>query len=99
MLPVLETPRLVLRPFGKEDAAAVFAIYSDEETNTFLPWFPAKTAEDAAALCARHAEESFSVPVYCKGVIRTRSKAETVRSYIVEPLPVPHGTRCGLRLV
>lgn len=53
MLPVLETPRLVLRLFGKEDAAAVFAIYSDEETNTFLPWFPAKTAEDAAALCAR----------------------------------------------
>ena len=37
MLPVLETPRLVLRPFGKEDAAAVFAIYSDKETNTFLP--------------------------------------------------------------
>lgn len=63
MLPVLETPRLVLRPFGKEDAAAVFAIYSDEETNTFLPWFPAKTAEDAAALCARHAEESFSFAV------------------------------------
>lgn len=67
MLPVLETPRLVLRPFGKEDAAAVFAIYSDEETNTFLPWFPAKTAEDAAALCARHAEESFSYAVCPRG--------------------------------
>ena len=54
MLPVLETPRLVLRPFGKEDAAAVFAIYSDEETNTFLPWFPAGAGE-RDPLCYRHA--------------------------------------------
>ena len=33
--------------------------------------------------------------VYCKGVIRTRSKAETVRSYIVEPLA--RATRHALR--
>ena len=39
MRPVLETPRLILRPFAEEDADAVFAVYSDRETNTFLPWF------------------------------------------------------------
>lgn len=41
MRPVLETSRLILRPFAEEDADAdaVFAVYSDRETNTFLPWF------------------------------------------------------------
>ena len=39
MRPVLETPRLILRPFAEEGADAVFAVYSDRGTNTFLPWF------------------------------------------------------------
>ena len=67
MRPVLETPRLILRPFAEEDADAVFAVYSDRETNTFLPWFPAGTKEEAARLCARHAEESFSYAICPRG--------------------------------
>ena len=39
MRPVLGTPRLILRPFAEEDADTVFAVYSDRETNTFLPRF------------------------------------------------------------
>ena len=39
MRPVLETPRLILRPFAEEDADAVFAVYSDRETNTFFRGF------------------------------------------------------------
>lgn len=45
--PVLETGRLILRRFTKEDAEAVFLIYSDKEVNTYLPWFPLKTMEEA----------------------------------------------------
>ena len=48
---MLETNRLILRPF--EDAAsdmdALYLLLKDEEVNTFLPWFPAKTPEDARA--------------------------------------------------
>ena len=60
MRPVLETPRLILRPFAEEDADVVFAVYSDRETNTFLPWFPAETKEETARLCARHARREQS---------------------------------------
>ena len=40
---VLQTPRLRIRPFTRKDTDAIFAIYSDENTNTFLPWFPVRT--------------------------------------------------------
>ena len=40
---VLQTPRLHIRPFTRKDTDAIFAIYSDEDTNTFLPWFPVRT--------------------------------------------------------
>ncbi len=45
--PVLETPRLLLRRFRKEDAKAALSIFGDAEVNTFLPWFPVKTEQEA----------------------------------------------------
>ncbi len=45
--PVLETERLVLRKFAEDDLEALFAILADEEVNRFLPWWPARTLEDA----------------------------------------------------
>lgn len=45
--PTLETERLILRKFTENDVEAIYKIYSDEEVNTFLPWFPLKTIEDA----------------------------------------------------
>lgn len=47
--PVLETERLILRAFTEADLEALYVIYSDEEVNRFLPWFPVKTLEDARA--------------------------------------------------
>ena len=44
--PTLETERLILRRFTEEDLEALFAIYSDEEVNTYLPWFPLKSQEE-----------------------------------------------------
>ena len=43
----IRTPRLILRPFSDSDAEAIFAIFSDEEMNRFLPWFPVKTMDEA----------------------------------------------------
>ena len=45
--PVLETERLVLRRFTEDDLDALFDIYSDEEVNTYLPWFPLRSMEEA----------------------------------------------------
>lgn len=47
---LLETERLLLRPFTAADIPAIFTIYSDVQTNRFLPWFPLQTQEEAAAL-------------------------------------------------
>ena len=43
----IRTPRLILRPFSDPDAEAIFAIFSDEEMNRFLPWFPVRTMDEA----------------------------------------------------
>lgn len=48
--PAIETERLILRKFTENDLEALFAIYSDAEVNTFLPWFPLKSMAEAKAL-------------------------------------------------
>ena len=45
--PLIKTDRLTLRKFNEDDIDALFSILSDEEVNTFLPWYPLKTYEDA----------------------------------------------------
>lgn len=45
--PTLATPRLLLRRFTPDDAPAMWELLQDEEVNTFLPWFPVKTLEEA----------------------------------------------------
>ena len=45
--PTTETERLILRKFTEDDLEALYQIYCDEEVNTFLPWFPLKTMEEA----------------------------------------------------
>ena len=45
--PRLETERLILRAFSKEDLGALYAIYSDKDVNTFLPWYPVASLKKA----------------------------------------------------
>lgn len=59
--PKLETKRLVLRQFTEEDTEALYQLLRDEVVNTFLPWFPAKSWDEAR----RFFEERFA-PVYRK---------------------------------
>ena len=44
--PMLQTQRLILRKFTKEDMEALFLILQDKEVNTFLPWYPITTLEE-----------------------------------------------------
>ena len=43
---MIETKRLILRPFHEQDTEALFEIMKDKEVNTFLPWFPFKSFEE-----------------------------------------------------
>ena len=47
--PTLNTQRLILRRFEDRDLEALYAIFSDEEVNTFLPWYPVKDRSEARA--------------------------------------------------
>lgn len=47
--PRIETSRLILRKFTEDDIAALYEIHRDGEVNRFLPWFPLRSMEEAAA--------------------------------------------------
>lgn len=53
--PPLETERLILRRFREEDIPALYAIYSDREVNTYLPWYPLASYQEAERLFAEYA--------------------------------------------
>lgn len=44
--PTLETERLILRKFTRQDMEALYLILKDEEVNKFLPWYPVKNIEE-----------------------------------------------------
>lgn len=60
--PIIETSRLVLRRFVKEDANALFLILKDKEVNTFLPLFPLKRIEEAQKYLQEHYLDLYKQP-------------------------------------
>lgn len=60
--PTLETDRLILRKFSEADVNTLYLILKDEEVNTFLPWFPAKSIEDARAFYEEHYASNYAKP-------------------------------------
>ena len=57
--PTLETNRLILRRFNHNDVEALFAIYGDEEANTFLPWYPLKSLAEATVFYEEKYAETY----------------------------------------
>ena len=45
--PTILTARLLLRKFTVADSQALLELLSDQEVNTFLPWFPLQTMKEA----------------------------------------------------
>ena len=60
--PPIETDRLILRRFTKLDIPALFRLLSDRDVNTFLPWFPLETMEEAESFYRQRFEKSYSRP-------------------------------------
>lgn len=50
------TERLILRKFEESDINDIYKIFSDEDTNRFLPWFPLKKISDARLFWERCVE-------------------------------------------
>ena len=51
---ILQTERLILRKFNENDFEAIFQIYSDQEVNTFLPWYPLTSLKEAKIFYEEH---------------------------------------------
>lgn len=51
---MIETKRLILRPFHEQDTEALFEIMKDKEVNTFLPWFPFTSLEETKVYLKEH---------------------------------------------
>ncbi len=60
--PVLETERLILRRFSEDDLDALFRIYSDEDVNTYLPWFPLRSMEEAGRFFQKTYADIYTQP-------------------------------------
>lgn len=58
--PRIETNRLILRRFTKDDIAALYEIYRDEEVNRFLPWFPLRSMEEATAFFRKKFADNYA---------------------------------------
>lgn len=56
---ILTTKRLILRKFTEMDLVPIYEIFSHEEVNRFLPWFPLKTPEDAALFYKERFENKY----------------------------------------
>ena len=58
--PTLKTDRLILRKFAESDLIALYKIYSNEEVNKFLPWFPLNTLEEAVVFYKKQFENKYN---------------------------------------
>lgn len=55
----LETERLILRKFKEDDIEALYRILKDKEVNTFLPWFPLESLEEAEVFFQERFESKY----------------------------------------
>lgn len=53
------TQRLILRQFTLEDIDAIYDIFKDKPSNTFLPWFPLKSKDEAYTFFMEHYQKEY----------------------------------------
>ncbi len=94
--PALETERLILRRFNKDDMEAMFAIYKDEDVNTYLPWFPLKSLEEAKLFFEKKYLESYRNPSGYKYAVCLKSDNVPI-GYVHVSMEDSHDLGYGLR--
>ena len=94
--PTIETERLILRKFTLDDLEAIYQIYSDEEVNRFLPWFPLKSREQARRLFEEKYAALYAMPWACAYAICLKQDNLPI-GYIQVGMEEPHDLGYGLR--
>lgn len=94
--PTLETERLILRQFTEADLEALFQIYSDEEVNTYLPWFPLCSMEEARAFFEERYQAAYAQPRGYRFAICLRSDNSPI-GYVHVDTGESHDFGYGLR--
>lgn len=94
--PTIETTRLILRKFTEDDMEAFYQIYSDEEVNRFLPWFPLKSMEEANSFFAERYAAKYALPQGYAYAICQKSD-NTPIGYIKVDMEEHHDFGYGLR--
>ena len=60
--PTLYTHRLILRKFTWADLNRIYLIFSDRDVNTYLPWFPLSSLEEASDFFQDRYLKAYSEP-------------------------------------
>lgn len=94
--PVLETERLILRKFTLDDIEAFYEIYSDEEVNRFLPWYPLQSMEEAKQFYVERYESVYAQPVGYKYAICLKEDDKPI-GYVNVDMGEAHDFGYGLR--
>lgn len=94
--PRIETERLILRKFTEDDIEALYKIYSDEEVNTFLPWYPLKNMDEAFVLFQEQYAAKYALPqAYAYAICQKRDNYPI--GYIKVDMEEHHDFGYGLR--
>lgn len=94
--PMIETERLILRKFTEDDIEALYKIYSDEEVNTFLPWYPLKNMDEAFVLFQEQYAAKYALPqAYAYAICQKRDNYPI--GYIKVDMEEHHDFGYGLR--
>lgn len=94
--PALETGRLILRKFSAEDEKAAFLIFSDRETNRFLPWYPLTSIRETKAFMEQRYESLYRQPQGCGWAICLKQDNIPI-GYINVSMNEAHDLGYGLR--
>ncbi len=94
--PQLETDRLILRQFTETDIRALYAIFSDADVNTFLPWFPLKSMEEAATFYEERYAKEYAQPTGYRYAVCLKSDNAPI-GYVHVAADDSHDLGYGLR--
>lgn len=94
--PTLKTERLILRKFTKCDMDALFAIFSDTDVNTYLPWYPLISLQEAKDFFEIRYEEKYKLPAAYQYAICLKTDDVPI-GYINVSMDDNHDLGYGLR--
>lgn len=94
--PEIETSRLFLRRFTEQDIEAILAIHQDEAVNTYLPWFPLRTYEEAEDFFEKRYASVYRQPCGYQYAVCLKSSGLPV-GYVSVSMDDSHDLGYGLR--